>query len=316
MLFLPLKPNFPLPRLPWLTMLICVVCLAIYVKQYTDREAYATAIYAHCEMKRSHIKEMIFKRIEPDSDNRCISIVYGIATAPDEQVAIDKIVSGLQPITGFDLDDTRFYVNDMLREELRQYHSVVPEDPDAWVVYDTSSWNPWQMFMSAFGHADWPHVIFNVVFFAAFAAAVEIMTGSLVFVLVFASITVFTGVFSSLSAVAAGQHFTTLGLSGVVMGMIGLFAFLLPRGQMLCGYWFLIFIGRVAVPVWALALYFIGGDIYQLITSDDHGMVNLLAHVTGGIGGFLFGAAFLQKTRWEMKVIQAEMAREKLQPNI
>jgi hypothetical protein len=45
-------------------------------------------------------------------------------------------------------------------------------------------------------------------------------------------------------------------------------------------------------------------------------MVNVLAHVTGGIGGFLFGVVFLQKTRWEMKVIQAEMAREKLQPNI
>ena len=29
------------------------------------------------------------------------------------------------------------------------------------------------MFMSAFGHADWTHVIFNVIFFAAFAAGVE-----------------------------------------------------------------------------------------------------------------------------------------------
>jgi membrane associated rhomboid family serine protease len=316
MFFLPLKPNFPLPRLPWLTILICVACLAVYVKQDIDREAYANAIYAHCDAQRSHIKEMIFKRIAPDSDNHCVSIVHGIAIAPDAQAAIDQLVSELQPITGFDLADTRLYVADMLREELRQYHSVVPDEPDAWVAYDTSTWNPWQMFMSAFGHADWPHVIFNVIFFAAFAAAVEIMTGSIVFVLVFASISVFTGVFSSLSAIAAGEHFMTLGLSGIVMGMIGLFAFLLPRGKMLCGYWFLIFIGRVAVPVWALALYFIGGDIYQLITSEDTGMVNVLAHVTGGVGGFLFGVAFLQKTRWEMKVIQAEMAREKLQPNI
>jgi len=297
-------------------MLIVIVCLAIFVKQDTDREAYADAIYAHCDAKRSHIKNMIFERIAPDSDNRCVSIVHGIAISPDEQAAIDEIVSGLQPITGFDLDDTRLYVADMLQDEVRQYHSVVPEDPDAWVAYDTSTWNVWQMFMSAFGHADWPHVIFNVIFFAAFAAAVEIMTGAFVFVLVFASISIFTGVFSSLSAIAAGEHFSTLGLSGVVMGMIGLFAFLLPRGQILCGYWFLIFIGRIAVPVWALALYFIGGDIYRLVTSDDHGMVNVLAHVTGGIGGFLFGVAFLQKTRWEMKVIQAEMAREKLQPNI
>ena len=316
MLFVPIKPNFPLPRVPWLTILISIACLAIFAKQQVDRETYAEAIYTHCEQERSHIKKMVFDRIAPDSDNPCVTIVHGIAVSPDEKIAIEELMANLRPVTGFDVEETRQYVGDMLRDEVYQYHLIVPEDPDAWVAYETSSWNPIQMFMSAFGHADWAHVIFNVVFFAAFAGAIEIMVRPLMFMVMFASISVFTGIFSSMSAMASGQHFTTLGLSGVVMGMIGAFAFLLPRGQMLCGYWFLVFIGKVAVPVWALALYFIGGDIYQLITSDDHGMVNVLAHVTGGIGGFLFGLAFLQKTRWEMKVMQSEIAREKLRPGI
>jgi len=316
MLFLPLKPNFPLPRVPWLTIIVCVTCLAIFAKQQVDREEYTSAIYAHCDERRSHLKEMVFDRIAPDSDNACITIVHGIAISDNESAAISELVADIRPLTGFDADETRLYVSNMLQEELGRYHLRVPENPDAWVAYDTSSWNPLQMFMSAFGHADWAHVIFNVIFFAAFAAAVEIMIGPLMFVVTFAAISIFTGLFSSMSALVAGQHFTTLGLSGVVMGMIGLFAFLLPRGQMLCGYWFLVFIGKIAVPVWALALYFIGGDIYQLITSDDHGMVNVLAHVTGGVGGFLFGMAFLRKTRWEMSVMQAELAREKLRPGI
>jgi membrane associated rhomboid family serine protease len=316
MLFLPIKPNFPLRRIPWLTIFICVSCLAIFTKQLIDRGEYEDAIYAHCDQQRSHIKEMIFKRIAPKSENPCVTIVHGIALSADEQKAINEILADMRPVTGFDAGETREYVGDMLRDEVSRYHASVPEDPDAWVAYDTSSWNPLQMFMSAFGHADWPHVIFNVIFFAAFAAAVEIMVGPLVFIVMFATISIVTGVFSSLSAIAAGQHFTTLGLSGVVMGMIGVFAYLLPRGQMLCGYWFLVFIGKIAVPVWALALYFIGGDIYQLVTSDDHGMVNVLAHVTGGVGGFLFGMAFLQKTRWEMGVMQAEIARDKLRPGI
>lgn len=316
MLFLPLKPNFPLRRLPWLTIIICIVCLGIFAKQQTDREAYAEAIYAHCNEPRSHIKKMVFGRIAPDSQNACVTIVHGIAISQDEQAAIQEIVVGLRPITGFDAEETRLYVNNMLVDEVSRYHLRVPEEPDAWVAYNTASWNPLQMFMSAFGHADWPHVIFNVIFFAAFAAAVEVMIGTLMFVVVFVTITICTGIFSSLSAIASGQHFMTLGLSGVVMGMIGLFAFLLPRGQMLCGYWFLIFIGKVAVPVWALALYFIGGDLYQLITNDDHGMVNVLAHVTGGVGGFGFGLLFLRKTRWEMGILQAEICREKLRPGI
>jgi membrane associated rhomboid family serine protease len=316
MLFLPLKPNFPLRRVPWLTILISLLCLAVFAKQQVDRENYAAAIYAHCDEQRSHIKEMIFKRIAPDSENACVTIVHGIALSDHEQETIDEIASGIRPVTGFDAQETRSYVGNMLQEEIYRYHLRVPEDPDAWVAYETSSWNPLQMFMSAFGHADWPHVIFNVIFFMAFAAAVEIMLGPVKFMLVFVSISVITGIFSSLSAIVSGQHFTTLGLSGVVMGMIGLFAYLLPRGQMLCGYWFLVFIGKIAVPVWALAIYFIGGDIYRLITSDDHGMVNVLAHVTGGVGGFLFGMAFLQKTRWEMSVLQSEIARERLRPGI
>jgi membrane associated rhomboid family serine protease len=316
MLFVPIKPNFPLRRVPWLTILISLICLAVFAKQQVDRVEYADAIYAHCDKQRSHFKEMVFKRIAPESDNPCVTIVHGIALSDNEQTAIEEIVSDIRPVTGFDAEETGVYVGNMLQEEVYQYHLSVPEDPDAWVAYETSTWNPLQMFMSAFGHADWAHVIFNVIFFAAFAAAVEIMIGPIMFVVTFVSISICTGIFSSMSAVASGQHFMTLGLSGVVMGMIGLFAFLLPRGQMLCGYWFLVFIGKIEVPVWALAIYFIGGDIYQLITSDDHGMVNVLAHVTGGVGGFLFGMAFLQKTRWEMKVMQAEISREKLRPGI
>jgi membrane associated rhomboid family serine protease len=316
MLFVPIKPNFPLPHVPWLTIIISIVCLAVFAKQQVDREEYAEAIYAHCDKQRSHIKEMLFNRIAPESENACVTIIHGIAMSGDEQAAIEEIIADIRPITGFDAEETRVYVINMLQEEVYQYHLRVPEDPDAWVAYETSSWNPLQMFMSAFGHGDWAHVIFNVIFFAAFAAAVEIMIRPFMFMVTFVSISICTGIFSSMSAVASGQHFTTLGLSGVVMGMIGLFAFLLPRGQMLCGYWFLVFIGKIAVPVWALAIYFIGGDIYRLITSDDHGMVNVLAHVTGGVGGFLFGMAFLQKTRWEMKMMQAEMAREKLRPGI
>ena len=170
MLFLPLKPNFPLRRLPWLTMLICVVCLAIFAKQQIDRDEYAQAIYAHCAEQRSHIKVMVFNRIAPDSENACVTIVHGIALSVDADAAIQEIISGIRPITGFDAEETRAYVSNILADEMYRYHLRVPEDPDAWVAYETSSWNPVQMFMSAFGHADWPHVIFNVIFFAAFAS--------------------------------------------------------------------------------------------------------------------------------------------------
>ena len=142
------------------------------------------------------------------------------------------------------------------------------------------------------------------------------MIGPIAYIGLFLTISVFTGVFSSVSALASGSHFSTLGLSGVVMGMMGLFAYLLPKGKIRCYYWFVIFFGSVAIPAWALALWYIGGDIYTLFANSDHGMVNVMAHVTGGIAGYLFGIVFLQKVRRESRGMQEDADRKALTARI
>ena len=81
------------------------------------------------------------------------------------------------------------------------------------------------------------------------------------------------------------------------MGMMGLFSCLLPRGRVRCFYWFIILFGTVAIPAWALTLWFVGLDTIRLFAVDDHGFINVMAHVTGGIGGYLFGIAFMRKAR-------------------
>jgi membrane associated rhomboid family serine protease len=185
----------------------------------------------------------------------------------------------------------------MLEDEWRSFNAMVPDNPDHAFAYYTDSWNPWAMFTSAFAHGDWMHIIFNLFFFVAFAATVEALAGPAMFAIAIVTISLFTGIFSSVSAYAAGEHYWTLGLSGVVMGMMGLFTCLLPRGRVRCYYWFIILFGSVAVPAWALTLWYVGGDVVRLFTNDDHGVINVMAHVTGGIGGYLFGIAFLRGAR-------------------
>jgi membrane associated rhomboid family serine protease len=202
----------------------------------------------------------------------------------------------------------------MLTDELRNYHIKVPENPDDGLAYETDSWNPVTMLTSTFAHGSWSHIIFNLIFFIAFAAAVEVLIGSFAYVSAFVVIGLAAGIFSSFSAMASGAHFSTVGLSGVVTGMIGMFAFLLPHGRIRCYYWFVIFIGSIAVPAWALALWYIGGDIYKLFAYDDHGIVNVMAHVSGGIAGYLFGLIFLRGLRWQMRHQQGELDRHALMP--
>ena len=73
-----------------------------------------------------------------------------------------------------------------------------------------------------------------MIFFYAFATTIEVLIGGFSFIAVIVAISIFSGVFSSMAAGLIGQHYATLGLSGVVMGMIGLYAYLLPSGRIPC----------------------------------------------------------------------------------
>ena len=91
------------------------------------------------------------------------------------------------------------------------------------------------------------------------------------------------------------------------MCMMGMYSYLLPRGKIRCWYFFIIIFGSIAVPAWALTLWYVGGDIIALFANDNHGMVNVMAHVTGGIAGFLFGVLFLSKAKQRAKLLQADL---------
>jgi membrane associated rhomboid family serine protease len=299
-----------------LTAIVCVVCFGIFLKQVNDWQDYENAVYAFCGKDRSNITEMIFKEISSNSPDACIEVMYGLATSGDSQAMIEQVVSEMRPLKGFGAEDSRYYVSDMLNEELRSYHIRVPEHPDEGLAYYTNTWNPLTMFASVFAHGSWSHIIFNLFFFVAFAATIEVLIGPVAYIGLFLAVSLFTGVFSSVSALASGTHFSTLGLSGIVMGMMGLFAYLLPKGKIRCYYWFIILFGSIAIPAWALALWYIGGDIYTLFASEDHGVVNVMAHVTGGIAGYLFGIIFLQKVRAETRMMQEDADREALRARI
>jgi membrane associated rhomboid family serine protease len=312
-MFLPVKANFELPRFPILTVLICLICTGVFLKQQSDWYEFSAAMDRFCGGSRSHIETIVFERISMAmGTDSCADIMYTIANDPkrDGAEVIYDMATSIRPLRGFNSADSVQYVTQMLEDEVRRYNSMVPEDPDTGLAYYTGSWNPWTMITSSFAHGDWLHIIFNLVFFFAFAATVEVLVGSLwftTFVLVDAW---FIGVTGSLAAAAANNHYWTLGLSGIVMGMMGLFAYLLPKGKIKCYYFFIIIFGSIAIPGWMLATWYIGGDLISLISNSDHGVVNVMAHVMGGIGGYLFGLAFLRDVRKDAQDIQYSFDRQ------
>ena len=81
------------------------------------------------------------------------------------------------------------------------------------------------------------------------------------------------------------------------MGMIAMLTYFLPTAKIRCFYWFLIKIGTVAVSAWLLALIFIGVDVYTLLSQEEMGGINLVAHVSGAFLGFALGFAFFRKQK-------------------
>jgi membrane associated rhomboid family serine protease len=311
-MFLPVKADFPLPRVPIMTILVCVVCLGVFLKQQSDWNEFNMAIDRFCNSSRSHIEEIIFERIaNSQGTNSCGDIMYIIANDPNrgEDEVIADMASGMRPLTGFNTEDSREYVRQMLEEETRRFKTLVPPDPDEGLAYFTGSWNPLTMITSSFAHGDWGHIIFNLVFFFAFAATVEVLVGPLWYTAFVVVDSWFIGLTGSLAAAAVSQHYWTLGLSGIVMGMMGLFAYLLPRGKIKCYYFFIVIFGSVAIPGWMLAAWYIGGDIFKLFALDEYGGVNVMAHVMGGIGGYLFGVLFLQEARKDAAHVQDALER-------
>ena len=245
---------------------------------------------------------MVMARIaDLDADSACFDVLLDIDASEDPDETIQKMANGMKPLVGLSAEDSRDYVLNKLTEQFRLYQIRVPTYPDNEFAYYTGSWNPVAMVTSSFTHGSWSHIIFNLIFFYAFATTIEVLIGSFSFIAVIVAISIFSGIFSSMAAGLIGQHYATLGLSGVVMGTIGLYAYLLPSGRIRCYYWFIVIFGSVAVPAWALAVWYIGWDVFNLFANADNGMVDVMAHVTGGAAGYLYGVTFLRRKRREIQ---------------
>ncbi|MDH3633557.1 MAG: rhomboid family intramembrane serine protease [Gammaproteobacteria bacterium] len=168
------------------------------------------------------------------------------------------------------------------------------------LIYHPDSWNPLRMISASFAHLGFWHLVGNLVFFMAFAPALEILIGnSLRYVGLMLFVSLVTGLSYSLWTVVGGlEAVPTLGFSGVVMGMIGLAAYLMPHARIRVFFWFIV--GKtIFVPAWMLAVAYIGIDAWTMLTADDFGGINLVAHVAGGFAGYVFGLLWLKQRKQE-----------------
>src|ERR1041384_2043998 len=139
-----------------------------------------------------------------------------------------------------------------------------------------------RLLTSALLHADWDHLLLNMVSLYLFGRGIEAMLGVGKFLFIYLA-AILGG--SGLALWIHRQHeYTAYGASGGVCGLIFSYILLVPGGSIV------LFPVPVPVPAWLYAILFFAGSVLALKRQADN--VGHDAHLGGAIIGFWTTAAF------------------------
>ena len=295
MLILPYKTDLRLSQQPYIVYSIILICFIVFHFQKENNRAIENTFDSFCLSTDKNNK-----RYEELTD-------YNYMDACTYQLQTLYYYSDTPHWLDYDLSKIK---SRSLRERLKKYTDInyehyvtlrrlnVPKSLDKILMYYPESFNPFKMLTSAVSHGGWDHIIFNLIFFFAFAPALELLArNKLKFISVFLAVELVGGVIYSITSIMAGDNTPTLGLSGSVSGMIGFSAYMMPWARIRTLFWFLHIVRFYAIPAWILAAWYIGWDVYYLFTQTDNGGINFLAHVSGGFVGYFMGYFFFKKEK-------------------
>ena len=151
---------------------------------------------------------------------------------------------------------------------------------------------PVTLVTSAFMHAGWLHILFNMLFLWAFGKSMEDAMGHWKFL-----------AFYLLCAVGAGlvhvyfnlySRTTMVGASGAIAGVMGAYLIKFPRAWVRTLVFIFVFVTVVDIPAWFFVIYWFVGQLFNGVgsltqTQVSEGGTAWFAH----IGGFVSGMALV-----------------------
>lgn len=305
-MFFPYRARIELHRIPILTILVSVLCIGVFVAQSNNARAFRESAVTHCEHETTRAFLQALRRIAGSDDPQtCTALMLALSNSSDDRAALGRIIEGLG--SGARLGDRQLstYYEDALLDSYRSFRRGAPNNLTARLAYPPESWNPLRMLSAAVAHASWSHIIGNLIFFFAFAATIEILLGPLLYLGVLVILALGTHSVYSLAMMHNALALPTVGLSGVVMGVIALFVYFIPHARISCILWLIVFWYRFALPAWLLATWYVGWDLYAIFTTAGKGGVNLVAHLSGAAIGLVLGATFFREKRhWAQDLVE------------
>lgn len=295
MFFLPYRLDANRNGIPFITLLICLLCVFIYWHQYSADEQYFQSIEQFCLHDLSKREIAWLNRIPSrQPGNRCAVVLESIRASEDATSEIERLARIAKPIRLYQSkQDNLRHVEQELGSIYRKFERDVPRHLTSTLAYDPKGWNVVKMVTSTFSHASAMHLAGNLLFFYIFAASVEIVFGTIVFLLFITLTTLGTSIAYSLAMAGVEGALPTVGLSGVVMAAVAALGIMLPSVRIRCFFWFVVIFRILHVPALLLALWYVGWDLYEMNRNDNTSYINYVAHVSGAGIGALFGIYYL-----------------------
>lgn len=308
MLFFPYKADVGLSRLPVLTIAVCALCVWVFVEQLRSAYAYRSAIDHFCNHEITREERLALRYLPGPQDQHYCDVLLEIHESKDKSAAIRQLAENSRstPFYSKRLDELD-YITGTLTNSLRRFESSVPNELTQRLHFDPNHPTLASMITAAFSHGSWWHLASNLIFFYAFAAAVEVITGYAYFLGFIILSAVGTHLAYRYSIIGADNAAPTVGLSGVVMAMMTFLATIMPALRIRVFFWFIIFVRVFLVPALAIAALYVGENIVDYAARDPESNVNYIAHISGAAIGAAMGIIYRLRNREFLRELRREL---------
>lgn len=141
-----------------------------------------------------------------------------------------------------------------------------------------------RMLTSAFLHADWMHLVFNMYTLYAFSDVIITYTGAWQYLCIYFA-AILAGNFLSLWMHTTHYQYSAIGASGGVFGILFAAIALIPTVELN-----IMFI-PIGIPAWVLGLIYLSYSLYAMKQRNDN--IGHDAHLGGAVAGLALVAIFL-----------------------
>jgi membrane associated rhomboid family serine protease len=159
----------------------------------------------------------------------------------------------------------------------------------AWVPYMLDPRHPSlvQFFSYQFLHQGWSHLFFNMLFLYVFGNNLNEKLGHLGYLTFYLTGGVLAGCGQMMTSTAP-----TLGASGAISAVAGMFLVMLPRTHIRIFIWIIVYVDVWEIPSAWFILFSVAKDLFEKVIWHDTGTA-YEAHLTGNLAGFLIGLLLL-----------------------